>query len=96
MEEENHVGRWFKLYFDGARVLAEKDLTKNEYRVLFMLLGQIKFGNRLYVNKTRMAKKFNCDRVMISKTMKSLEEKELLVQYGESYKVNNSYVRCGK
>lgn len=95
MNEDEKHGRWFKLYFDGARVLAEMDLTKNEYRVLFMLLGQIKYGNRLYINKSRMAKKFGCDRVMISKTMKSLEDKDLLVQYGESYKVNNSYVRCG-
>lgn len=86
---------WLKLDIEGCESLAIKSLSKNEYRVMFMLFSRLSFNNRLFVNKTTLAREFGCSRVMISNTMAMLEKKEIIEKIGRAYKVNNSYVRCG-
>lgn len=80
----------------GNKMLAKMNLSKNEYRVLFMLLGVVGYKNLLFVNKTKMAEEFKCDRVMLSKTISSLVKREILIQINSGYRFNNAYVKCGE
>lgn len=86
---------WFMCDIDGSRVLAEMNLSKNEYRVMFMLQSKLSYNNRLFINKSKLSREFRCSRTMISVTMDKLEKKDILIKVGEFYKFNNSYVRCG-
>lgn len=95
IKQKSKYAAWLKLDIEGCGSLAHKSLSKNEYRVLFMLLSRLSYNNRLFVNKTIMARDFKCSRSMVSSVMAELEKKEIIERIGRAYKVNNSYVRCG-
>lgn len=86
---------WFKGDINGSEVLAKLNLSKNEYRVIFMLLSKLNYNNRIFLNISSLAEHFECDRSMLYKTINSLEEKRVLLKIGNFHKFNNTYVRCG-
>lgn len=88
--------KYFMVMTGGCLKLAEMNMGKNEYCILFLLLGRIGFNNLLFVNKTVLAKEFECDRVMLSKTISSLEEKGLLIRTKKGYRFNKEFFVCGE
>lgn len=88
--------RFFLWNHEGSKMLAKMNLSKNEYRVLFMLQSMIGYKNLLFVNKTRLAEEFKCDRVMVSKTITMLEKRGVIAKIGKGYRFGNDYVRCGE
>jgi DNA-binding MarR family transcriptional regulator len=88
--------RYFWSNHEGSKMLAKMNLSKNEYRVLFMLQSMIGYKNLLYINKTKLAEEFKCDRVMVSKTVSMLEKKEIIKRTGTGYRFNDLYVKCGE
>lgn len=86
---------WFMSDIKGSEVLAKLNLSKNEYRVILMLQSKLSYNNRLFIDRSKLAREFKCDNSMIYKTIDLLMNKEILIKVGEFYKFNNSYVRCG-
>lgn len=94
-KQRKFKAEWFMSDIKGSEVLAKLNLSKNEYRVILILQSKLSYNNRLFVNKSGLAREFKCSRAMISKTMTALEKLDILIKIGKFYKFNNSYVRCG-
>lgn len=88
--------RFFWANHEGSKMLAKMNLSKNEYRVLFMLQSMIGYKNLLFVNKTKMAEEFKCDRTMLSKTISMLEKRDIIKKIGLGYRFSDKYVKCGE
>lgn len=88
--------RYFMSTVEGCKLLAKKNMSKNEHRVLFMLMANVNYNGFVYVNKTRLAVEYECDRTMISKTITSLEKSGILDKAGTGYKFNKMYITCGE
>ena len=88
--------RYFMANHEGCKMLAKMNLSKNEYRVILMLQSKLGYKNLLFVNKTKLAEEFECDRVMLSKTITNLEKKGLVLKAGTGYRFSDQYVKCGE
>lgn len=87
--------RYFMMMMEGSLKLAKLNLSKNEYRVLLMLQSKMGYGNLLFVNKSGLAKEFECDRAMLTKTISLLVGKGLLVRIKNGYLFNKEFFVCG-
>lgn len=88
--------KFFWANHEGSMILAKMNMSKNEYRVLLMLQSKMGYKNLLFVNKTKLAEEFKCDRVMVSKTISMLEKRDIIKKIGKGYRFSDKYVKCGE
>ena len=74
---------------DALQAIAQdKDLTTEPYRVLMILLGKLDFENWIHVSQTEIAEILNMKRQQVSRAIKLLEKKGILLR---SPKIGRSY-----
>ena len=88
--------RFFWTTHEGCKMLAKLNLGKNEYRVLLMLQSKMAYKGFVFINKTKLATEFDCSRVMVSTTIKSLEKHGIITKTGTGYRFNSMYFKCGE
>ena len=95
VKRRNKKPRFFLSSLEGSKLLAKMNLGKNEYRVILMLQSKVSYKGLFFVNKTQLSEEFECDRSMLSKTIKTLETHGILLKLGGGYKFSDKYVNCG-
>ena len=81
-----------KLFVSQAMIsyLADENLPKEQYRVLLKLLGKIDFDDYLTVSQTEMAKQLNMKQQNISKAIRALCERKIIIE-GSRAGLNKTY-----
>jgi DNA-binding MarR family transcriptional regulator len=74
----------------------DKDITGGCYRVLFILLGQLDFENYIYVPQKEIAEKLDMDPAQVSRSIKLLVQKGILLHSPCGYRLNANYDWKGK
>lgn len=68
------------LMLNGTEILIQEcNATINELRVLFYIAKLMEYGNLFHVNQTVMAKKLKTSQSAISRTMRSLVTKKVII-----------------
>lgn len=91
---------WFKGIKSGFRELSRMDLQLSDIRVAVNLFGRVKYGNKLCLNQTALAEEIGLSRVAVNKSLKALQEHNIIRQLGRSptgmeYKIETAYCWCG-
>lgn len=79
----------------AAWFLAVKRLTALEYAVLFGAIGAAQFGGKVQIDKALFASMLGADRASVSRAVKVLVEKQVLIDEGERFG-NMRYYRLNK
>lgn len=61
-------------------IIEEYSLTKNDIRVIFKILNNMKFGNLISLSNSTLAKELGIDKSNISKIIKKLRKTELIIE----------------
>lgn len=76
-----HSGGFFMGYQEAlARVIDSPDLTDGELRVLFKLLTRLEYNSVVLVNVSELAREMGRNRQAVSKSIKALVERSVLVR----------------
>lgn len=67
------------MYPEFRRIVMDGELTLSELRVLFFLLDNMPWGNRIHVSQRVIADSLDMARPNVSRVIKSLIEKEIIV-----------------
>ena len=92
--------KWFKANMRGFGLLSKMDLKVIEARLLFKIMGSLKYNNLFFVNQTKWAEDLECARESVNLGLKSLVDREIIIKQGKSrqaieYKLNTIYAWCG-
>ena len=78
---EKSLGKdWFAMYQDPALWLGQQKMTGEQYSVLFVLFHKLNFDNYLQVSRSEIAEALNMKPVNVSRAMKVLKEKNIIVE----------------
>ena len=79
--KEKILGKdWFAVYQDPALWLGQQKMTGEQYSVLFALFHKLNFDNYLQVSRSEIAEALNMNPVNVSRAMKVLKEKSIIVE----------------
>ena len=79
--KEKNLGKdWLALYQHPALWLAKQHLTGEQFKVMFYLFSQLDFDNYLRVSQSEIADETNIHPVNVSKAIKVLKEKCIIVE----------------
>lgn len=82
--------RWFAMAQDPLRILAESDLSGNDFRVLFKLMGQLDFENLIVINQAEIARSMGMHRQHVRRSIKRLIDLDALLE-GPRIGINRSF-----
>lgn len=74
------IGGFFQGMSNGFMELAKKGLTQQEYRVLFGVIASMDAGNWIDVTQTVLAEEIGLSQSEVSRAMKGLREKGILIR----------------
>lgn len=105
-KHKNYNAKWLLLWQDETgmsmqeQAEMENPLTQTEYRVRDWLIGEIGFGNYVFVNQAEMGRKLKIARSHISSAIKRLINLGILIQgpkngRSNTYMVNPSFCFSG-
>lgn len=78
---ENSLGKdWFAMYQKPALWLGQLRLSGEQYSVLFVLFNKLDFSNYLRVSRADIAEALQMQPVHVSRAMKVLKEKGIIVE----------------
>ena len=79
--KDKNLGKdWLALYQDPALWLAQQDMTGEQYKVLFALFNKLDFNSFLRVTRQELAELLKMQPVHVSRAMKVLKEKNIIVE----------------
>ena len=79
--KENKLGKdWVAMYQSALMALAKWNLPNEQYRVFFVLLSKLDFDNYLRVSQTEIANELSMKQPHVSRAMKALCEKNVIVE----------------
>ena len=79
--KEKKLGKdWFAMYQSSALWLAKQDITGEQYKVLFILFNKLDFDNYIRVALKEIADILEMRIANVSRAMKVLKEKEIIVE----------------
>ena len=79
--KEKSLGKdWFAMYQNSALWLAQQKMTGEQSSVLWYLFSQLDFDNYLRVTRKEIAETCKINPVNVSKAMKVLKEKSIIVE----------------
>jgi predicted transcriptional regulator len=92
--------KWFKANMKGFALLSKMDLKVVESRILFKLMGELKYNNKFYVNQTKWAEELKVSRESVNLGLKSLVDRGIIIKQSKTrnsveYKLNTIYGWCG-
>ena len=101
IKNKNLGNGWVAMYQEAMAQIAKEKLTGEQSSVLWYLLAKVDFDNYLMVNQTKMAKELDINRVNISKAIKKLCEREIIVEgprigLCKTYRLNPYIAHKGK
>ena len=93
--------RWMMTFQDSLEIIAtDEDMTGQTLKVLMMLMGNLEFDNYITVKQTVIAEKLKMYKPDVSKAMKLLVNKSIILKVKEGtttgYKLNPTYGWKGK
>lgn len=93
--------RWIMTFQDSLEIIAtDKDLTGQTLKVMLLLMGNLEFENYIKVRQTDVAKKLEMHKTDVSKAMRVLVGKGIILKVKEGtttgYKLNPHYGWKGK
>ena len=79
--KENKLGKdWVALYQKAISTIADMNLPNEQYRVFLKLLSKVDFDNYLRVSQTEIANELSMKRPNVTKAIKALCEKSIIVE----------------
>jgi|SRR5699024_4898428 len=92
---------WFAMYQEAMEYLAVSNLKNEQYRVLMYLFSKLDFDNFINISQTEMAESLKMSRPSASRSMKALEELDILrkgpkIGNGNTYRLNPLFAHKGK
>ena len=79
--KEKNLGKdWLALYQQAISKIADMNLSNEQYRVLLKLFAKVDFNNYLRVSHNEIADELNMQRPNVSKAIKVLKEKCIIVE----------------
>lgn len=93
--------RWIMTFQDSLEIIAtDKDMTGQTLKVMLLLMGNLEFENYITIRQVAIAKKLEIDKADVSKAMRLLVEKGIILKIKEGtttgYKLNPHYGWKGK
>jgi predicted transcriptional regulator len=93
--------RWIMTFQDSLELIAtDKDMTGQTLKVMLLLMGNLEFENYITIRQVAIAKKLGMDKADVSKAMKLLVDKGIILKVKEGtttgYKLNPHYGWKGK
>lgn len=92
-----YARRWFVVSQDPMAMLAaDKEMTLEPHRVLLYLMSRLDFDNFIYVTQTEIADYLDIKKPNVSRAMKLLERKELILRgpklgHSHAWRLNPNY-----
>lgn len=80
LKEKNLGKDWLALYQNPSLWLGQQKMTGEQYSVLFALFNKLDFNNFLRVTRQELADALNIQPSHISRAMKVLKEKNIIVE----------------
>ena len=79
-----------------SEIAADKEMTMEPYRVLLYLMSRLDFDNFIYVTQTEIADYLDIKKPNVSRAMKLLERKELILRgpklgHSHAWRLNPDY-----
>lgn len=100
--KKNNLGKdWVALYQNAISRIADMNLPNEQYRVFLKLLSKVDFDNYLRVSQSEIANELNMKRPNVTKAMKSLKDKGIIVEgpragLNKTYRLNPYIAHKGK
>lgn len=93
--------RWMMTFQDSLEIIAtDEDMTGQTLKVMLLLMGNLEFENYITIKQVGIAEKLKIDKADVSKAMKLLVNKEIILKVKEGtttgYKLNPTYGWKGK
>jgi predicted transcriptional regulator len=93
--------RWIMTFQESLELIAtDKDMTGQTLKVMLLLMGNLEFENYITIKQVAIAKKLEMDKADVSKAMKVLVDKGIILKVKEgttvAYKLNPHYGWKGK
>jgi predicted transcriptional regulator len=88
--------RWMMTFQDSlAKIAIDKDMTGETLKVMLLLMSELEFENYITIKQVELAKKLEMQTSHISRAMKLLTSKEIILKVKEGrtagYKLNPQY-----
>ena len=88
--------RWMMTFQDSlAKIATDKDMTGEALKVMLLLMSELEFENYIHIKQVELAKKLEMQTSHISRAMKLLTSKEIILKVKEGktagYKLNPQY-----
>jgi hypothetical protein len=95
------ANRWIMTFQDSLKLIAtDKDMTGQTLKVMLLLMSDLEFENYITIKQVAIAKELGIHKVDVSKAMKLLVEKGIILKVKEGsttgYKLNPNYGWKGK
>ena len=88
---------WGAIILDSFKHLQDNDFTGSDYKVLFFLCEHMtKENNHAYMKQKKIASDMKMDKGNISRSIKKLREKQLIVKAESGFMLNPHLFYVGK
>lgn len=83
-------GEWFAIFRSTVKILSERGLDHNDWRVLGEMMEALDYENQIGINQTEIAKKLGMNRPNVSRSIKKLINSGVIIA-GEKFGTMRTY-----